>query len=129
MMVSAEPAAALRLVELHCDARLGCSAAERAEPQPVVFTVEIRFDRVPGGCRSDVLSEAVDYALLADGLREMAAEKEFRLIEHMAWRALQVLRPLAGDGARIGVTVNKPLAPVEGLHGGAEFSLKDWIVS
>ncbi len=125
----AGPTATLRLLELHCAARLGCSAAERASPQPVVFTVEIRFERPPEGCWSDELSEAIDYVLLADGLREVVARKEFRLIEHLAWQAMQVLRPLAGDGARIGITVNKPRAPVEGLHGGAEFSLKDWVGS
>jgi dihydroneopterin aldolase len=102
-------------------ARLGCGADERARAQGVRFDVEISFEKLPAGAVSDQLEGTICYAGISGKLGDICASGEFRLVEHLAWKAYQTL-PQA-PGTRVWMRVTKLRPPVAGLEGGASFEL------
>ena len=71
----------LRGIETSC--HVGVTNEERSTPQPVWFDIELEVD-VPRAARRDEVHEAVDYAKVADLVRELAEGREFHLLETMA---------------------------------------------
>ena len=75
----------IRISRLRLETVIGVPDAERAAPQAVVVSVEIALDHgtVSAG-RRDNLGQTVDYAAVADALREVAASRPRKLIEALA---------------------------------------------
>jgi dihydroneopterin aldolase len=106
--------------------RLGCSAEERAAPQPVDLDLAIRFAAPPPACASDRLEQTVCYADLIELARQTVAGREFRLVEHLAHELFARLRPLVPADAQLWLRATKLAPPVEGLAGGVAFSLGEF---
>ena len=91
----------IRAARLHV--RLGCGEAERAEPQDVDLGVRVRFASPPQACETDELGDTVCYAKLVDQAHEVAAGREFRTVEHLAYAIGRRLRSeLPADSSSCG---------------------------
>ena len=108
------------------DVRLGCSAEERAAPQPVDLDLALRFRGLPPACASDRLEDTVCYAELIEAARKLCAGREFALVERLAHELFTHLRPLVRADAELWLRATKLRPPVEGLAGGVAFSLGDF---
>ena len=108
--------------------RLGCGAEERALPQPVDLDVSVRFAEPPAACASDDLGDTVCYADLIEAARGFVANREFKLVEHLAHELHRVLRPLVPPKADLWLRVTKLHPPVPDLLGGVSFALGDFEV-
>ncbi len=117
--------ASLRVSGIAVPARLGWSAAERATPQQAIVDVALRFQSLPGACRSDRLDDTVDYGPLVQRVVETAAAAEYRLLEHLAAALIAALRAMLPDGIGLAVRVTKQ-PPIASIQGGASFRIGDW---
>jgi dihydroneopterin aldolase len=114
----------LTLEDLEIWVRLGCTAAERGTPQPVLLSVVLRFDAPPRACESDALSDTVCYSELSEIARSVAVAREFNTIESMAWEIGRAVRERLPGSVRMTLRLAKPRAPVPGLRGGVAFTLE-----
>jgi dihydroneopterin aldolase len=105
--------------------RLGCSADERRNPQPVEIEVSIRFDGPPPGVVTDRLEDTVCYAVLVDAIKGTVADREFSLIEHLASEIFNSLRRMVESRHRLRVTVLKVAPPIPEVTKGAKFTVGD----
>ncbi len=105
---------------------LGCSAEERADPQAVELDVAVRFAELPRGCESDELVDTVDYCGLIEAARSLCAEREFKLIEHLAAELRARLCAQLPGASELWLRITKLHPPVVDLEGGVSFSLGDW---
>ena len=103
--------------------RLGCSAEERLEPQPVEIDLTIRFETPPRGMVTDRLEDTVSYDALVNAIKEVALDREFSLIEHLANEILTSLRRVVGSEHQLRVTVRKVSPPIPEITKGAEFTV------
>ena len=104
---------------------LGCSSEEQKYMQPVHYNFEINFANPVLGCRSDQLEDAVDYIKIANILKTISTEKNFRLIEHLNHQAFNaVLEYLKSKNlkAEVKLSVKKIRVPIENLRNGVVFS-------
>ena len=88
--------------ELELESRIGITAEERSRPQRLLLSVEIETDTRPAA-ETDELSRTIDYAVVADRLRELAAARERNLIETLAE---EVARCLLEEPVARAVTVD-----------------------
>ena len=105
--------------------RLGCSAEERLNPQPVEIDLTIRFETPPRGMVSDRLEDTVCYDALVSAIKEVTSDREFSLIEHVANETLTSLRRIVEAEHKLRVTVRKVSPPVPEITKGAEFTVGD----
>lgn len=117
--------ASLRVSGIAVPVRLGWSAAERARPQQAIVDLALRFQSLPGACRSDRLDETVDYGLLVQRIVDTAAAAEYRLLEHLVAALIAALQPTLPPGIAVAVTVTKH-PPIPSIQGGASFRIGDW---
>jgi 7,8-dihydroneopterin aldolase/epimerase/oxygenase len=73
----------LNLCELEVYYRVGVPAAERAQPQRLLISVELKLD-LARAAASGELTDTLDYAALAQRLLEFGADREWVLIETVA---------------------------------------------
>jgi dihydroneopterin aldolase len=73
----------LTIQELAVNVRLGVPDAERARPQTISITIEMRGD-FEDACRSDDIRSTVDYFQMSLAVRQFCAEGEWRLVEKLA---------------------------------------------
>ena len=105
--------------------RLGCSAEERLNPQPVEIDLTIRFETPPRGMVTDRLEDTVCYDALVGAIKEVTSDREFSLIEHLANEILTSLRRIVESEHELRVTVRKVSPPVPEITKGAEFTVGD----
>ena len=105
--------------------RLGCSAEERLNPQPVEIDLTIRFETPPRGMLTDRLEDTVCYGALVGAIKEVTSDREFSLIEHVANETLTSLRRIVEAEHKLRVTVRKVSPPVPEITKGAEFTVGD----
>lgn len=117
--------ASLRVSGITVPVRLGWPAAERATPQQAIVDVTLRFQSLPGACRSDRLDDTVDYGPLVQRVVETAAAAEYRLLEHLAAALIAALQAMLPDGIGLAVRVTKQ-PPIPSIQGGASFRIGDW---
>jgi dihydroneopterin aldolase len=74
-----------KIVISHLEAtgRVGVTAAERASPQRLLVSLELDLDLVRAG-QSDDLDATVDYAAVAQTVRQTVGSRERHLIEAVA---------------------------------------------
>jgi dihydroneopterin aldolase len=105
--------------------RLGCSAAERENPQPVEIDVSIRFDPPPRGMVTDRLEDTACYSVLVEAIKKVVADREFSLVEHLASEIFNSLRRIVEPPHKLRVTVLKVAPPIPEVTRGAEFTVGD----
>ena len=105
--------------------RLGCSVDERLDPQPVEIDLTIRFGTPPRGMVTDRLEDTVSYDSLVGAIKEVASDREFSLIEHLANEIFVSLRSIVGPEHELRVTVRKVSPPIPEITKGAEFTVGD----
>ena len=62
---------------------IGAYAWEQAIKQKLIFTIELGCD-LSKAAQSDALQDALDYAQIASGLRDLLANQRFQLLEALA---------------------------------------------
>jgi dihydroneopterin aldolase len=98
----------IHLFDVALECRIGVTAEERREAQPLVADVSVDTDIRAAAASGDVAS-TVDYAGILDLLQELAGEREYvlieTLVEAMAARILEQF-PVAG----VRILLKKPAA-------------------
>jgi len=105
--------------------RLGCSAEERLDPQPVEIDVTVRFEAPPRGMITDRLEDTVSFDALVQTIKEVVLDREFSLIEHLANEIFTSLRSVVGPDHELRITVRKVSPPIPEITKGAEFTVGD----
>ncbi len=105
--------------------RLGFSADERRDPQPVEIDLAIRFQTPPRGMVTDRLEDTVSYDALVNAIKDVISDREFSLVEHLANELFTSLRGLVESGDELRVTVRKVAPPIPEITKGAEFTVGD----
>lgn len=114
----------LSLKDYGLQVHLGCTADERANPQPVKVSVDVGFRERPLGEKSDQLSDSVCYAQICEELNATTEGKEFNLVEKLAMDFLTQLRgQFPGHLVRLSVHKLKP--PIANLNGGVVYTCGD----
>jgi 7,8-dihydroneopterin aldolase/epimerase/oxygenase len=114
----------IHLRRLELPIHLGWPDDERAATQVVWVDLEIRFTEAPAAVRTDELSDSLDYGLLAEALRSVAAARPYRLLEHFSAVALAAVRERVSPAIGLRLVVTK-FPSIEGLAGGVSFTLDD----
>lgn len=122
--LSSDSVAEMTVRDLEIWVHLGCSAAERAVPQPVAVSVRIRFPRPPLACASDRLDDTVCYARLAEVLGERAGARAYSTVESLTFALVEAMRSLVPTELRLALEVTKLRVPVAGMRGGVTFRLE-----
>ena len=99
----------IRGLELRCV--VGAEDWEHLMPQPVVVDIELRGD-FSAAAQSDNLADAPDYRTPCIKAAEVAAAREYRLVETLADRIASVALKTHPCITSVTVAVNKPLALV-----------------
>lgn len=85
---------------------IGTKPSERRKKQKVIINVELECDLARAG-RSDALADTVNYKQLNDGIRKLASESRYLLIERLA-AAVADICLADGKVKAVTVTVEKP---------------------
>ena len=120
------PFSSLSLRKLTYDIGIGITAGERAVPQSVSVSIEMRFASLPRACKSGTLEESVDYAAIARVVSGVAEDVTYELIETLGYDIYQAVKKCLPEGVLVGVAVNKERPPIPELRDGAVFFLADW---
>jgi dihydroneopterin aldolase len=73
----------ISIVDLEVLYRVGVPAAERAQPQRLLITVEMETDFI-AAAKSDSISDTIDYFAVAQRLLKFGEGREWKLIEKLA---------------------------------------------
>lgn len=118
------PESRLRLNRLELNILLGWPEKERAKPQSVYLDIELSGSNLLKACKTDTLDDTVCYDILAIAIKSHVKDKEFRLVEHLAWDLFNFVKKRVPKKMKLKLAITKPNAPVEGLLGGASFELE-----
>ena len=114
----------LTLSKLELSLSLGWPAAERAQKQKIAVDIYLRFHDIPKACVTDDLADTYCYDSLIQKIKQATADKEFRLIEHLAHEVYAVIKQELPAGVLISVCVAKQPG-IENLNGGVMFRFGD----
>lgn len=108
---------------------LGIYDDERARPQPVEISLRIYFPAKPTFTADDN-APFIDYAGLVEAVRMAATAREFRLLEFMAQEMFNTAvayleKHSTQQGTKLWLKLTKSAPPVDGLKGGASFTLSN----
>ncbi len=78
------------LQEVKVQTVLGVPAWERLAPQTVVLDIELAMPH-SRSCSSDDIADTIDYGQIVARIREVLAEKSFRLVEALAETVAQMI--------------------------------------
>lgn len=90
------------------DARVGCTEAERRDPQPILVDIELRCDVGPVA-KADAIESAIDYVSVRAHAERVVCERPYALIETIADGVASALLR-AFDVEQVTVRVRKPSA-------------------
>jgi FolB domain-containing protein len=85
--------------------RIGVPASEREHPQRLLATIEMATDCLPAA-HSDDVTDALDYTLVADSVKRLAARHPRKLIETLAEEIAQCVLTEFG-ATRVTVALQK----------------------
>jgi dihydroneopterin aldolase len=125
-MTSTHAFHSLFLKDLSLPVRLGWPAEERAVPQEVRISLELRFPSPPPGTVSDDLEDTICYAELSESLRTLATSQEFKLLERLGAELFKAAKKEVRGRALLALEVKKVAPPLEGLLGGAIFRVGEF---
>src|SRR5262245_56800665 len=84
----------LILSEIAVDCRIGVHEWEQRTPQTIWIDFELAIDAAKAAAKDD-MSQAVDYAALAEGVRRLAQGHPYRLMETLAEEAAALVLVLS----------------------------------
>lgn len=113
--------------DLSLQVRLGCTPEERAVPQEIRVSLDLRFHEAPPGVKSDLLEETVCYAVLSEAFRRGVDGQEFSLVEKIAGDLFEIADGIIQSRALFSLSVHKVKPPVAGLSGGVVYRLGNLI--
>ena len=90
------------------EARVGCTEAERRDPQPILVDIELRCDVAPAA-KEDAIESAIDYVSVRDLTDRVVGERPYALIETIADGVAGALLS-AFEVEQVVVRVRKPSA-------------------
>src|SRR5262245_44199073 len=86
---------ALRMEDFEFSVRLGVGAEERAIPQLVRVSAELRFAEMPMAAVTDDLNQTVCYGRIAEAIRSFCEPREFKLIERLGVCIFEVVQGIS----------------------------------
>ncbi|MBN8221318.1 MAG: dihydroneopterin aldolase [Spirochaetes bacterium] len=86
---------------------VGIYAGEKQEKQTIFVSAELWFTGMQ--IEIDDMKQSVDYDMLSDTIRGVAAERHYELIENLALHIGRGLKA-AANAERVSVRIDKPLA-------------------
>lgn len=92
--------------------RLGCSEAERSFPQELKLSIDIEYNEAPQVCYNDSITDAICYSQLNDKLAETLEVQHFKTVEHLAFKALNIILAACPAGLNIRVRAHKVKPPI-----------------
>jgi dihydroneopterin aldolase len=101
---------------------IGVPDQERAEPQNVLISMELRLD-LERAATSDSLADTLDYGTLVAEVVEVAEGSSVRLLEHLAGRVAAFIMDLPGVQG-VTVEVAKETPPIAQTVGGVAVRLE-----
>ncbi len=117
---------ALKIDQLSLAVHLGCTAEERATPQEVRVSVELRFHEAPKGTLTDALADTICYARVSQAITTHCESREFNLVERMAFEVYGLVREISGPSVDVVIALHKVRPPVANLQGGTWFRCGDF---
>ncbi len=94
---------------LRIDCIVGIYAHERRDPQTVELDIELDYD-FTAAARSDAISNAIDYDLVAAGVATLLHKRQFQLLEAMAEEAVTWLLERFVAVRAVRLEIRKPAA-------------------
>lgn len=110
---------AVHLADLEVEAVIGVCDFERRRPQLILASIDLMLPTPP---KQDVLSETVDYVLLAKRVRAVLEDGRFELLETAASELGKALLKATG-APEVMVRLTKPGAVI-GARGGTSVSCR-----
>jgi 7,8-dihydroneopterin aldolase/epimerase/oxygenase len=115
----------LSITNLQLWVHLGCSAEEKAQPQPIRIDIQIAFDQPPKGSETDQLEDTICYQMLSDQIKILVEKKTFNLIEYLA-RSIyntiyESLLKYINTKFHLSVIVTKLAPPIPNILDGVSF--------
>lgn len=92
--------------ELKIATKLGVPAWERIKAQTIILDIEIGYD-LSQACKSDAITDTIDYGAVVSRIRETLTEHSFQLVEALAEHICQLIMNEFG-ALRVKVKVSKP---------------------
>jgi dihydroneopterin aldolase len=117
----------LSVSDLRLWVHLGCTEEEKLQAQCVSLDFAFDFSTPPKTMKDDKLGGTVCYGQVSDAVKKFVKDKRFNTIEFLGAGIFDtvaaLLRKQKQPVAEFSVTVHKLYPPVEGLHGGARFTV------
>jgi dihydroneopterin aldolase len=76
--------------ELKVQSKLGVPEWERMIPQTIILDIEIGYD-LSKACKSDAITDTIDYGAVVGRIRETLTENSFKLVEFLAEHICQLI--------------------------------------
>jgi len=115
----------LKVHGLRLMVRLGCTEEERRIAQPVEWNLEMSWNNLPIASESDDLRDTICYDELTKIIASVCQAGDYKLIEHLAYKALQNMRPQLKSLARVFVAVRKLHPPISIPNDGTSFEIEE----
>jgi dihydroneopterin aldolase len=78
------------LSEVKVQTKLGVPTWERIVPQTIILDIEIGYD-LNNACKSDAITDTIDYGAVVKRIRETLTENSFQLVEALAEHICQLI--------------------------------------
>jgi dihydroneopterin aldolase len=102
--------------------KLGVPDIERHTPQLIYIDISIRYKFLPQCCYTDNINDTLCYDQLATEINSFCVQKEFHLIEHLAFSLHEFLSTKISN-AHIGLRIHKKPISNPLLSNGVIFEL------
>jgi dihydroneopterin aldolase len=94
------------LEQVKMQTKLGVPEWERMMPQTIILDIEIGYD-LTSACKSDAITDTIDYGAVVGRIRETLTENSFKLVEALAEHLCQLILKEFG-ALSVKVKVAKP---------------------
>jgi dihydroneopterin aldolase len=94
------------LEQVKVQTKLGVPEWERTMPQTITLDIEIGYD-LTNACKSDAITDTIDYGAVVNRMHETLAENSFKLVEALAEHICQLILKEFG-ALSVNVKVSKP---------------------
>jgi dihydroneopterin aldolase len=78
------------LEQVKVQIKLGVPEWERMMPQTIILDIEIGYD-LTNACKSDLITDTIDYGAVVGRIHETLSEKSFKLVEALAEHVCQLI--------------------------------------
>lgn len=94
---------------------IGVEPYEKVNPQEIKFNIAIEFGAVPKACSSDSINDAICYDKLVNQIKDFCSNKEFNLIENLAYLVHKHLKTsFSANKLKLQVCKKPPIDEIKG---------------